>query len=155
MSGTSVVVLGALLTAIFLGIVGILVWQEGRRRPTEVEPAYVVDDAIRFIWSRLPDEVRPRLGRAGVRRVVEWEVFYLQGLAQKSRRNPVETVAGGSEASIDYIVDRIDQVNGVTYDRADVGEVLRLEAEYLVSIGAVGEPVDRTEDDVTEGRDEA
>jgi hypothetical protein len=90
-----------------------------------------------------------------VKRVIEWEVFYLQGLAQKSRRQPVETVAGGSDASIDYIVDRIAVVNGVTYDRGDVGEVLRLEAEYLMSIGAVGEPVDLAIDQSEEGKDEA
>jgi hypothetical protein len=155
MSGPSVVVLAALLTAILLVVVGALVWQEARRRPSPAEKAYVIDEAVRFISSRLPDEVRGRLRGGGVKRVIEWEVFYLQGLAQKSRRQPVETVAGGSDASIDYIVDRIAVVNGVTYDRGDVGEVLRLEAEYLMSIGAVGEPVDLAIDQSEEGKDEA
>src|SRR5690606_30858568 len=104
--------------------------------------AYVISDAVRFIIARLDDETRARLGRSGVQRIIEWEVHYLQGLAQKSRRNPVETVAGGSDASIDYVVTRIAEVNGVTYDRSDVAEVLRLEADYLMSIGAVGEAVE-------------
>lgn len=155
MSGPSVVVLAALLTAILLVVVGALVWQEARRRPSSAEKAYVIDEAVRFISSRLPADVRGRMRGGGVKRVIEWEVFYLQGLAQKSRRQPVETVAGGSDASIDYIVDRIAVVNGVTYDRGDVGEVLRLEAEYLMSIGAVGEPVDLALDQSEEGKDEA
>lgn len=115
-----------------------------------MDPAYVVDDAIRFILGRLDAEVRERLGAAGVRRVIEWEVYYLQGLAQESRRTPVEAVAGGSEASIGYIVGQIAEVNGATYDPRDVARVLQLEADYLVSIGAVGEPVDEYE-----GGDEA
>ncbi|MGH8911554.1 MAG: hypothetical protein ACRDVD_03505, partial [Acidimicrobiia bacterium] len=107
MSGPSVVVLAALLTAIFLAVVGALVWQEAKRRPGRPEVAYVVDEAVRFIAARLSDDIKGRLRGGGIKRIVEWEVFYLQGLAQKSRRNPVETVAGGSDASIDYIVDRI------------------------------------------------
>ena len=54
-------------------------------------------------------------------------------------------MAGGTDASIDYIQTQIAEVNGAIYDREDVAEVLRLEAEYLVSIGAVGEPVDPDE----------
>jgi hypothetical protein len=146
MSPGSAVALAALLFALFLLIVGLMVWQEAKRRPGSAERAYVIDDAVRFINPRLDDGPRERLGVAGVRRVIEWEVHYLQGLAQETRRHPVETVAGGSDASIDYIVGQIAEVNGVTYDREDVADVLRLEADYLVSIGAVGEPVDPDSD---------
>jgi hypothetical protein len=141
MSGPSVVVLGAVLFALLCVIVGALVWQEAKRRPDGSAPDYVVDDAIRFIVARLDGEVRDRMGAKGVRRVIEWELHYLQGLAQERRRTPVETVAGGSDASIDYVVSQIAEVNGITYDRGDVAEVLRLEVDYLLSIGAVGEPV--------------
>ena len=142
MSGPGLVVLVALLVAIFLLVVGLMVWQEAQRRPGRAETTYVIDEVVRFVSSRLSDGARQRLRGGGVLRVIEWEVYYLQGLAQKSRRNPVETVAGGSDASIDYIAERIATVNGVTYDRDDIAEVLRIEAEYLVSIGAVGDPVD-------------
>lgn len=145
-----IVVIGAILVALFCFIVGLLIWQEARRRPQSTGADYVVEDAIRFILDRLDPDVRKRLGVSGVRRVIEWEVYYLQGLAQESRRNPVETVAGGSDASIEYIVRQIAEVNGATYDPADVARVLRLEADYLVSIGAVGEPVEQDE-----GGDEA
>ena len=146
MSGGAVVV-GAILFALFCLIVGLMVWQEAQRRPGREEVAYVIEDAVRFISGRLEPDVKQRLGVPGVRRVIEWEVHYLQGLAQKSRRNPVETVAGGIDASIDYIQTQIAEVNGAIYDRDDVAEVLRLEAEYLLSIGAVGEPVDPDEMD--------
>ncbi len=153
MTQQGAVALAALLFALLCIVVGLLVWQEARRRPDRTEPTYVVEDAVRFIVSRLPPDTRSRLGTTGVRRIIEWEVYYLQGLAQKSRRNPVETVAGGSDASIDYIVAQIAEVNRAIYDRDDVGEVLGFEAEYLQSIGAVGETVDG--DDSDEGGEEA
>jgi hypothetical protein len=74
--------------------------------------------------------------------------WVLQGLAQKDRKNPVETVAGGHEASIGYIVDQVAIKHGVTYSHQEVESVLRLEADYLMRIGAVGEPV------VTDGGEE-
>lgn len=147
MSGASAVALAGLLVALFCVIVGVLVWQEAKRRPGSEPPSYVVEDAVRYITARLPDEVRVRIGVVGVRRVIQWEVHYLQGLAQPDRRNPVETVAGGSDASIDYIVSQIADVNDADYDARDVGEVLRLEADYLNSIGAIGEPVDLEQND--------
>src|SRR5690606_24946479 len=102
---------------------------------------------VRFISGRLDPDVKQRLGVPGVRRVIEWEVHYLQGLAQKSRRNPVETAAGGIDASIDYIQTQIAEVNGAIYDRAAAAAVCRREAEDRRSIGAVGEPVDSDEMD--------
>lgn len=153
MSPAGAVALGALLFALLLLIVGLLVWQEARRRPGSEGPAYVVEEAVGFIAARLPADSRRRLGTAGVKRIIEWEIFQLQGLAQDRRRDPVETVAGGSGATIDYILDRIAQVHGATYDRDDVAEVLRLETEYLRSIGAVGDPVET--DGEPEGGDEA
>ena len=141
MSGATTVVLAAFLFALFCLMVGLLVWQEAKRRPGRPELAYVVDDAVAFITSRLDPETTERIGTAGVRRIIEWEVYYLQGLAQPDRRRAVETVAGGSEEAIAYIADRIADVHGVAYDSSDIAAVLGLEAAYLASIGAVGEPV--------------
>lgn len=131
-------------------MVGALVWQEARRRPGPAEPVFVVDEAIRYINGRLEPGVRSRLSGGGVRRIIEWEVFYLQGLAQKDRRKPVETVAGGSDASISYIAGQIAERHGVAYDRSDVAAVLAVEADYLASIGAIAGPV---EDDSVRGED--
>lgn len=135
------VALVAILGAVFLGIVAALVWQEAKKRGFDPGPAYVVEDAVAFIVARLDDDTRSRLATADVRRIVQWEVHYLQGLAQDDRRNPVETVAGGAPAAVAYIADEIAARHRVTYAHEDIRRVLRLEAEYLVAIGAVGDQV--------------
>lgn len=142
MSPVTTVAFVGLLVAIFVFVVAAMVYQEARgRSPATEGPVYVVEDAVAFIWDRLKPEPRQRLRPADVRRIVEWEVYYLQGLAQKNRRNPVEVTAGGAPAAIEYIVERIAGEHGVSYAHDDVAAVLALEARYLASIGAVGEPV--------------
>ena len=142
MSPAGLVTLLALLTAVFLLIVAALVWQEARTRSLRADPAYVVEDAVDFILGRLESPVADRMRRTDVLRVIEWEVFYLQGLAQDDRRNPVDTIAGGDESAVSWIIEQIAEKNGVSYPRGDIEEVLRREAEYLDSIGVVGDPVD-------------
>jgi hypothetical protein len=137
----SVVALIALLVGVFLVILALVVWQEARRRPSYEPLEYVVDDAVKHIEAGLEADGNEGLSRADIRRILEWEVFYLQGLAQDDRRNPVETVAGGHEASIAYITEQIALKHGVSYSREDVEAVLRHEADYLFRIGAVGEIV--------------
>lgn len=143
MSSIEILTFVAILVGVLLVIVAMLVWQEAKRRPSYEPLEYVVNDAIKHISERLPND--SSLRNADVRRILEWEVFYLQGLAQKDRRNPVETVAGGHELSIDYIADQIRTRHGVSYPQEEIAEVLRLEADYLVAIGAVGEPVGEEE----------
>ncbi len=141
MSG-SVLALVIVLVGVFLVIAALVVWQEARRR-TSYEPlTYVIEDAVRHVETGLAFEGDEALPRADIRRILEWEVFYLQGLAQEDRSNPVETVAGGHEASVDFIIDQVATKHGVTYARRDVENVLRLEADYLYRIGAVGDPVE-------------
>ncbi|MDE0122780.1 MAG: hypothetical protein OXN80_09395 [bacterium] len=141
MSGFTSVALGGLLAALFLALVAILLWQEARRRGAGEGVTYVVSDAVGHIRENLASEVYERLGDAGIQRVIEWELFYLQGLAQKDRRQPVETVAGGSDSAVSFICQQISQRHpaGITSD--DIRAVLALEAHYLQSIGAVGERV--------------
>ncbi len=138
----SIFALIAILVGVFLFIVALIVWQEAKRRPSYDPLEYVVEDAVKHVEDGLDPGMDARLGRADIRRILEWEVFYLQGLAQDDRHNPVETVAGGHDSSIRYIIEQIATKHGVTYSHRDVEEVLRLEADYLVRIGAVGEPVD-------------
>ena len=129
----------ALLVAVLLAVIGALVWQEARSRVTPDGPTYVVEDAVSHIIAGLPPD--SGLRRSDVRRIVEWEVYQLQGLAQPSRRRPVDVIAGGTDQTVTYIVDQIAERHGVTYAPVRVAEVLALEAEYLQSIGAVGGPV--------------
>lgn len=147
MSGATLVVFVGGLLAIFLLVVAALTWQEARSRRYEGGPTYVIEDAVTFVRDHLDPDVADRLNRSDVLRILEWEIFYLQGLAQKRRSQPVETVAGGVEGSIDFIAREIAAKNKVTYDSVDIAAVLELEAQYLTSIGAVGERVEIQEED--------
>jgi len=139
-SSAPVVGLVALLAGALLLIVGLVVWQSARSGAVRDQRSYVLDDAIRHVQERLGRE--SPLARRDVRRILEYEVFYLQGLAQADRRSPVVTVAGGHEASINYIASEIEARHGAAYSHSDIEEVLRLESGYLAVIGAVGDPVD-------------
>jgi hypothetical protein len=143
-SPTTVVAFVGLLVGILLVIVALIVWQEAKRRPSYEPLEYVVEDAVTHVYERLGESTP--LSKADVRRILEWEVFYLQGLAQKDRRQPVETIAGGHEASVEFISSQIRIKHGVSYSHDDIAEVLRLEADYLAAIGAVGDPVDLGEE---------
>jgi hypothetical protein len=143
MSPVEIFTFVALLVGLLLVIVALMVWQEARRRPSYEPLEYVVNDAVKHVADGLPEHVGLR--NVDIRRILEWEVFYLQGLAQEKRNNPVETVAGGHEASVAYIGDQIHSKHGVSYSHEQIAEVLRLEADYLVAIGAVGEPVGEVE----------
>jgi hypothetical protein len=126
------------LVAVLLIIVALVIWQHAQREgPNEV--TFGIENAVSFISARLDPEVRKRLGTDGVRRVVEWEVFYLQGLAQEDRRHPVETVAGDYGPAVEFIKGEIARVHGRTYSAEDIGSVLALGVTYLQSIGAIGE----------------
>ena len=145
MSPAAIIAFVALLLGVLLLIVALMVWQEARRRPSYEPLEYVVEDAVKHVQQGLSEHVQ--LSRADIRRILEWEVFYLQGLAQEDRSNPVETVAGGHQASVEYIAAEIEERHGVSYPLGDIEEVLRLEADYLAAIGAVGEPVDMGDDE--------
>lgn len=142
MSASSQLALAVLLVAVLLFVFALMAWQEAKRRAAPQERVYVIEDAVRFIHRRLPEQLRSRLSRADVRRIVQWEVHYLQGLAEGGRRKPVETVAGGEPLAVEWIAAQVAARHGVTYQREDIAEVLAHEAAYLQSIGAVGEAVD-------------
>ncbi len=138
MAPITLVMLAAVLLAVFLVVVAALVWQEGKKKAYDEGPVYVVDDAVDYIDARLEGSA---LRTSDVKRIIEYEVFYLQGLAQARRRNPVDVIAGGSDAAVEYIQAQIADTHGVSYPLEDIRAVLAHEAAYLASIGAVGEPV--------------
>lgn len=133
-----------LLLAVVLVVAAFILWQEAKRRATAGEVTYVIEDAVDYISQALAGE-DSGLGRADVKRIIEYEVFYLQGLAQAQRWKPVETVAGGYRPAVAYIAAEIDERHGVSYSPEQIEAVLILEAAYLHSIGAVGEPVETDE----------
>ncbi len=145
MSPAAVFAFVAFLLGLLFVVIALAVWQEAKRRPSYEPLEYVIEDAVTHVVRRLPED--SDLKRADVRRILEWEVFYLQGLAQEDRKNPVETVAGGHEASIEYIADQIRDKQDVSYSHTQIEDVLDLEADYLQAIGAIGEPVESGEEE--------
>ena len=134
------VAVGALLFAFFLLIVAVMVVQEARKAQPG-PPVYVIEEVVPFAFRRLSDGAMARLDVDDVQRILEWEVFYLQGLA--SRSNGAEGVGGpiaGSPEAVDFIHIRASGA-GYDYEVSDIEEVLSQEAAYLVDIGAVGPPV--------------
>lgn len=130
--------LAVALFVILLTVSAVVIWQHASRTgPAEV--TFGVTDAVDFIVPRLAPDIAARLGPAGVQRIVEWEIYYLQGLAQKNRSQPVVTVAGDYEPAVEFIVSEISRRHGVTYSRVDASAVLDEQVAYLASIGAIGD----------------
>lgn len=127
--------------AVLFGTLGLLafgmLWQERRRVP---EPSgavvYSVEDSIDFVWDRLGEEQRSMIGRSDVRRILEWEMHYLQG-ARPAGATPVV----GSVEAAEHI-QRMAYEQGHAYEPASIFAVLDLQAEYLAAIGAVGGAVE-------------
>jgi hypothetical protein len=116
-------------------LAGALMWQERRRALLPGEGVvYGVDEAVRYVWERLPPDVDPPLTRADVRRILEWELHYLQ--QPKLRERPA--VLGGMEAA-EYVQERAF-AQGYAYQPGPIFSVLDLQAAYLAELGAVGEP---------------
>jgi hypothetical protein len=140
MSGATAVVFGALLLAAFLGVLAVMFWKNAGARRVPVGAVYVLDDAVGFVVGNLGDETD--LSRSDVRRILEWEVFYLQIRARKAhRQGGGDIVAGGTDQAVEYIQAKAEAKQQAVYSDEQVRAVLRGEAEYLKSIGAVGEVV--------------
>ena len=100
MSGSTLILFVGGLAAVFLFIVAALMWQEAKARTFDEGPVYVIEDAATFILQKLETLEGPPLDRSDVVRILEWEIYYLQGLAQERRSTPVETIAGGIDTAV-------------------------------------------------------
>ncbi len=124
-----------LTLVVVLAIFGIgLMLQE--RRSNEVAIIYGVEEALDFIWAGLGDDTKESVRRRDVRRILEWEMQYLQRPDQRDD----EAVVGGLDAAA-YAQEK-SYAQGYAYEPEVIFEVLDLQAEYLVTLGAVGDPVD-------------
>ncbi len=142
MSGTGAVVLGAVLVAVFLLIMAAMLWQEARSRGRRLEPVYGVEDATDHAMAHLPAETAQRLGRDDVRRVLEWQVAFLQGLARDDDGVPI--VVGSTEGTIEHIRSGLAR-RGHVLAAEDIGAVLETQGGYLEELGLIGEPADPDE----------
>ena len=141
----SILAIGALLAAVLVLAVAAVALMEARNRRADSEAQYVIREAIAFACQKADPSVRERLGKAGVGRILEWSAHYLQGLAvPAARRRGLRVIAGGEGGAIEYIRESLLK-KGFDYSPEDIAAVLAAEAEYLFSIGAVGEPVAETE----------
>lgn len=136
----SPLILGALLVAVLLGIAAAMVWQEAVKRPSAEPLTYVLEDAVRFIDDGFGTD--SALTRDDVRRVLEWEVIYLQGVSSRST-GPLQPVrVGGSDDGVQFISRQITRRSGRRYSEEAIRAILAGEAGYLASIGALGARVE-------------
>lgn len=130
--GPLLLILALVVVLVVFGV-GLLLQE---RRPSEVAIVYSVEDALQFIWDGLSDSSRQSIGRTDVRRILEWEMHYLQ--RPEHRRGTA--VVGGIDAAAYAQEQAIEQ--GFGYEPEVIFEVLDLQAGYLDALGAVGDPAD-------------
>ncbi len=111
-------------------------WQESRRLQHS-EAIYGVEDSIEFIWESLGEE-RLGLRKSDVRRILEWEMHYLQQPNLWEEEGP--PIVGG-EAAARYTQEQALEA-GFSYEPEQIFGVMDLQAAYLQAIGAIGEAVD-------------
>ena len=125
----------ALILVLVIFGAGMLSQEHGRRVDDGVA-VYGVDDAVTYIWERLPEGMVDSIGSADIRRILEWEMLYLQQPAKSEG----PAVVGGTDAA-EFVQERAF-ADGHAYEPDEIFIVLDLQADYLKAIGAVGSPVD-------------
>jgi hypothetical protein len=114
-------------------------WQESRRMQHR-EAIYGVEDSIEFIWEGLSED-KLGLKKSDVRRILEWEMYYLQQPKLWEDEGP--PIVGG-EAAARYTQKQALEA-GFSYEPPQIFGVMDLQAEYLQAIGAVGDVAEREE----------
>ncbi len=125
----------ALVALVAVFGVGMLL-QARRTQIRDGAAIYGVDDAVVYVWERLPETIAVSVDRSDIRRILEWEMLYLQ---RPSRRDG-PAVVGGADAA-EFIQERAYEA-GHAYEPEAIFAVLDLQVDYLLAIGAVGDPVD-------------
>ena len=145
MNSSAALVIGVVLLAVLIVVVAVLTVSRNRGRQAPESPVYVVNDAVDFTVAALEADTLDRVGKTGVRRIIEWSTHYLQGLAIPAhQRKGLVVVAGGEERAIEYIHRELAR-RGYEYSPGDIAAVLAGEAGYLAGIGALGERVKEQE----------
>ncbi len=126
----------AVLMAVVLAFGIAMFWQESKRMRQNAA-IYGVDDSIEWIWEGLGED---KLGmtKSDVRRILEWEMHYLQ---QPDLWKQDGAAVVGGDAAAAYAQERA-LAEGHAYSPEQIYAVVDLQATYLQAIGAVGDPVD-------------
>jgi hypothetical protein len=136
MQGTAALIFGGVMLLVFLGLAAVMLLQEARFDPSSQAPEYILNDAVAFVGDRIDPEVRRRIGRSGVQRVLGWQVHLLQQLARRDKDAPI--VLGNADGTAQHIADQL-KAEGHVFSLRDIGACLELQGSYMVSVGAVGQ----------------
>lgn len=132
------VAVGAVLLAVVLVIVAGFMWQAARKSPVTDHAEYFVHEAAAYVYDRLSDRALHSLGPDDVLRILEWNLHFTQVEAPRALGHPA--VIGGGDG-IEYVMHRAAAA-GDSIEPLDIAEVMAIETDYLVTIGAVGAPVE-------------
>lgn len=136
------VAVGAVFFAVLALVIAGYVWQAVRRSPVTDTAEYLVDEAVPFVWERLSNRAMDALDTELVRRILEWNVHYTQIVGPRELGRPVVI---GSGEGMEYVLSRA-RAAGYEIDPLDVAEVMAIETDYLLEIGAIGAPVAEEDD---------
>jgi hypothetical protein len=129
----------AVMMAVVLAFGIAMFWQESKRM-TQKEVIYGVEDSIEYVWAGLGED-RHGLTKDDIRRILEWEMFYLQQPDLWENEGP--PVVGGVAAAT-FAQERSFEA-GYSYEPEQIFAVLNLQSSYLEAIGAIGTPADPEE----------
>lgn len=133
-------------TVVIIAIMGVVGFYALRSAafisPHESAPAYDPDEALSFVWSEIPADVRERLGHEAVGLVLAIELEYMKQAGAvvngKQKRPPAKGLVIGAPETVDFIIEQASEL-GVEVSPDDVHAIIEAEAEYLMAIGAIGE----------------
>ncbi len=95
-------------------------------------------EAAAYVYDRLSDRALRSLGPEDILHILEWNLQFTQVEAPRTLGHPA--VIGGGDG-IEYVMHRAAAA-GDSIDPLDIAEIMAIETDYLVSIGAVGAPVE-------------
>lgn len=132
------VAVGAGLVAALALVVAGFVWQAVRRSPVTDHAEYVVEEAVPFVYERLSDRALRALDPDLVRRILDWNLQFTQVVGPRQLGRPPVV---GSGDGIEYVM-AVGGAAGFDLDPLDIAEVMAVETEYLLEIGAIGSAVE-------------
>lgn len=114
--------------------------EAGRLSAEPPPPVFDIEEAYDWVVENLPDVVAATLTPDDVRRILDFQIEYLQrqGVTGNgsSMHTPGDVVIGGAE-TVDYIVEQ-SRATGEEYLPEQVYAVIDTQLAYMRAIGAVG-----------------